>query len=170
MSFPHVFSTCLPFLLWQFTGWAPLVESWLAQRLDLGLGDWGMGEKTFFFNMKWSHSSWFRITNHLREWLMEIPPIDISKHGENGNSRILKWSYLLVLYHISGHMNWGYIPWNLGRFLRWPGIIREEYWGDNDYHRGNVEWQCWKEWWVHNDHCFNMGIFGIINFIEWQSC
>jgi len=49
MSFPHVFSTCLPFLLWQFTGRAPLVESWLAQRLDLGLGDWGMGEKTFFF-------------------------------------------------------------------------------------------------------------------------
>lgn len=41
----------------------------------------------------------------------------------DGNSRVLKWSYLLVLYHISGHMNWGYIPWNLGRFLRWPGII-----------------------------------------------
>ena len=43
--------------------------------------------------MKWSHSSWFRITNHLREWLMEIPPIDISKHGENGDGFLFQWEF-----------------------------------------------------------------------------
>jgi hypothetical protein len=51
----HEFSTCFFHMFavsaqWQFTGWAPLVESWLAQRLDLGLGDWGMGEKPVFFH------------------------------------------------------------------------------------------------------------------------
>jgi hypothetical protein len=105
---------------WQFTGWAPLVESWLAQRLDLGLGDWGMGEKPVSFHHEME--SFFVVSDNqpfkgMVDGDHHIPPIDISKMVKlgmvsysNGNSRILKWSYLLVLYHISGHMNWGYFP------------------------------------------------------------
>ena len=121
----HEFSTCFFHMFavsaqWQFTGWAPLVESWLAQRLDLGLGDWGMGEKPVFFHHEMG--SFFVVSDNqpfkgMVDGDHHIPPIDISKMVKlgmvsysNGNSRILKWSYLLVLYHISGHMNWGYIP------------------------------------------------------------
>ena len=46
----------------------------------------------------------------------------------NGNSRI-QYMEVRVLYHFSGHRNWGYIPWNLAlKFRPWNlGLVYGRY-------------------------------------------
>ena len=119
MFFPHVRRFCA-MAIHRLGSIGGIVASATLRSRPGGLGD---GRKTGFFHHEME--SFFVVSDNqpfkgMVDGDHHIPPIDISKMVKlgmvsysNGNSRILKWSYLLVLYHISGHMNWGYIPWNL---------------------------------------------------------